>query len=103
MIRGTTPTHYFPIENDELDTSTLVKINVLYGQDDKLLFKKKTADCRVENNTIITKLTREETLKFDHKKPAQVQVIAETENKDVIETLVMTVGVDKLLDDGVLE
>lgn len=103
MIRGTTPTHYFPIENDKLDTSTLVKINVLYGQDDKLLFKKKTADCRIENNTIITKLTREETLKFDHKKPAQVQVIAETESKDVIETLVMTVGVDKLLDDGVLE
>lgn len=103
MIRGTTPTHYFKIKNDKLDTSTLIKINVLYGQDDELLFKKKTADCRLEDNTIIVKLTRKESLKFNHKKAAQIQVIAETIDGDVIETTVMSVGVDKLLDDGVLE
>lgn len=103
MIRGTTPTHYFKIKNDVLDASTINKINVLYGQADKLLFKKKTADCKLENNTIITKLTREESLKFDHRKAAQIQLVAETVNGDIIETIVMTVGVDKLLDDGVLE
>lgn len=103
MIRGTTPTHYFKIKNDEIDTSAIVKINVLYGQDDKLLFKKKTADCKLENDTIITKLTREESLMFDHKKPAQYQILAETKNGDTIETIVMTIGVDKLLDDGELE
>ena len=103
MIRGTTPTHYFKIKNDALDVSTITKINVLYGQEDKLLFKKKTADCRLENNTIITKLTREESLQFDHKKAAQVQLVAETTSGDIIETIVMTIGVDKLLDDGVLE
>lgn len=103
MIRGTTPTHYFKIKDNAIDTSALIKINILYGQDDKLLFKKKTADCKLENNTIITKLTREESLKFDHRKAAQIQVIAETTNGDIIETIIMTVGVDKVLDDGVLE
>lgn len=103
MIRGTTPIHYFKINNDAIDTSELVKINILYGQDDKLLFKKKTADCDLKDNTITTKLTREESLKFDHRKAAQVQLVAETTNGDIIETIVMTVGVDKLLDDGVLE
>lgn len=103
MIRGTTPTHRFTINNDLIDPSILVKINVLYGQNDKLLFKKKTADCSVENNTIVTKLTRDESLQFDHTKAAQIQVVAETNNGDILETLVMTIGVDKLLDDGVLE
>ena len=103
MIRGTTPTHYFDIKNNEINTSMLGKINVLYGQNDKLLFKKKTEDCKLENNTIITKLTREESLKFDHKQPAQVQIVVETKNGDIIETVVMTIGVDKLLDDGELE
>lgn len=103
MIRGTTPTHTFTIKNDEIDTSVLAKINVLYGQDDKMLFKKKTADCKLDGKTIATKLTREESLMFNDKKPAQIQLVGETKNGDYIETIVMVIGVDKLLDDGVLE
>lgn len=103
MIRGTTPTHYFDIKDDGLDASVIAKVNVLYGQDDKLLFKKKTTECTVTDKTISTKLTREQSLMFDYKKPAQIQLIAETPTGDILETIVMTVGVDKLLDDGVIE
>lgn len=100
MIRGTTPTHYFTAPCDGVNIS---KVNLLYAQDDVLLFKKKTSDCAIEGSTITVKLTREDTLRFDHKKPAQVQAVIETINGDVIESVIITIGVDKLLDDGVIE
>lgn len=100
MIRGTTPTHYFTAP---CDTSTIAKVNVLYAQDDTLLFKKVTADCKIDGQTISTKLTREESLMFNHKKAAQVQAVIETTGGDVIESIVETIGVDKLLYDGVIE
>lgn len=100
MIRGTTPTHYFtpPCKGENI-----AKVNILYAQDDKLLFKKKTADCTIEDSRVSVKLTREESLMFNHKKPAQVQAVIEQINGDVIESIVETIGVDKLLDDGVIE
>ena len=100
MIRGTTPTHYFTAP---CDPSTIDKINVLYGQDDELLFKKVTADCKIDGTTISTKLTREESLLFNHKKAAQVQAVILTTGGDVLESLVKNIGVSKLLDDGVIE
>lgn len=100
MIRGTTPTHYF---DSPIDITTISKVNILYGQDDKLLFKKNNADCNLYDGVISTKLTREQSLMFDHKKSAQVQAVIKTVGGDIIESLVITVGVDKLLDDGVIE
>lgn len=100
MIRGTTPTHYFtaPCSDENIE-----KVNVLYAQDDKLLFKKITEDCKIDGSIITVQLTREETLKFNHKKPAQVQAVILTTSGDIIESLVEVIGVDKLLDDGVIE
>lgn len=103
MIRGATYDQWFNIKTDGVDASVIAKVNVIYGQDDKQLFRKKTADCYVDGKTISTKLTREETLLFDHEKPAQIQVLIETPTGDVLETTVKEVGVDKLLDDGVIE
>lgn len=100
MIRGTTPTHYFEVP---LDGESIDKVNILYGQDDKLLFKKKTSDCIIDGSKISTKLTREETLLFDHKKPAQVQSVGVLRNGDVFESVIKTFGVDQLLDDGEIE
>ena len=100
MIRGTTPTHYF---DSPCDVSLIDKVNILYGQNDKLLFKKKTDDCQIDGQTISTKLTREETLLFDHKKAVQIQAVIKTVGGDFIESLIITVGVDKLLDDGGIE
>lgn len=103
MIRGTTPTHTFDIGDESFDTSTLVKVNILYGQDDELLFRKKHAACTIDGRTISTKLTRQESLLFSHEKLAQVQIVAEDVSGETFETDVMTFAVGKLLDDGVLE
>lgn len=100
MIRGTTPTHTFTAP---CDGENISKVNILYGQDDILLLKKKTSDCTIEGSTITVKLKRDESLRFTHKKPAQVQAVIELVNGDVIESLIETIGVDKLLDDGVIE
>lgn len=100
MIRGTTPTHYF---SPPCDTKDIVKVNVIYSQDDVVLIKKKTADCSVEDSKVSTKLTREETLLFDHNKVAQVQAIIQLVNGDVLESFVENIGVYKLLDDGEIE
>ena len=100
MIRGTTPVHYFTAPCDGMNIN---KINILYGQDDLLLFKKRKSDCTIDGNEISLKLTREDTLLFNHKKPAQVQVVIELINGDVIESLVESFPVDKLIDDGVIE
>ncbi len=100
MIRGTTPTHWFTAP---CDPATIAKVNVLYAQDDVLILKKVTADCKIDGDQISTKLTREESLLFNHKKPAQVQAVIETTGGDVIESVAKNFGVDKLLDDGVIE
>lgn len=103
MIRGTTPPHTFVIKNEDFDTSTIVKVNVLYSQDYHLLFRKKHEDCVVSDNTISTKLTREESLMFVHNKPAQIQLVYETSDGDVQATDIMTCVIGRLLDDGELE
>ena len=100
MIRGTTPTHYFTVP---CKAQNISKVNVLYGQDDKLLFKKKTSDCTIEDELVTVKLSRNESLMFNHKLPAQVQIVIKQTNDDILESIVQTFGVDKLLDDGVIE
>jgi hypothetical protein len=100
LIRGTTPTHYFtaPCSGENIS-----KVNILYAQDDVFLFMKKKEDCTIDGSTISVTLTREDTLKFNHKSPAQVQAVIETTRGDVIESVVETIGIDKLLYDGVIE
>lgn len=100
MIRGTTPTHYFTAP---CDGENIAKVNILYAQGDVFLFLKKTHECTIEGSEITTKLTREQTLKFDHKKAAQVQAVIETKDGEVLGSLVENIGVDKLLYDGVIE
>ena len=100
MIRGTTPTCSF---NVPCNGENIHKVNILFGQDDRLLFKKVTSDCTIDGSQVTAKLTREDTLRFNHKKPLQIQIVVEQTNGDVLESLIETIGVDKLLDDGVIE
>jgi hypothetical protein len=100
VIRGSTPTHTFTAP---CNGENIAKVNILYAQDDVFLFKKKTSDCNIQGSTISVKLTREESLLFNHRKPAQVQAVIQLTTGDILESLVETIGVDKLLDDGVIE
>lgn len=99
MIRGTTPKHTFTLP---FDTSELEDVRVIYAQDDEVLFKKETADCTLDGNTVSVTLTQEETLKFDASKLAQIQLRVQTKGGDVLSTDVMVSYVGKCLDTEVL-
>lgn len=99
MKRGTTPTHIF---NLAFDASELQCVRVLYAQNDEVIIKKETADCRLTGKTIETTLTQEETLKLSCKERVQIQLRALTKSGKAINTAVKSVPVEKCLDDEVL-
>ena len=71
MMRGTNPTHIFTLP---IHVEMIKKVRIIYKQNGKILFVKENNDCTLENNTITTKLTQENTLAIDHKRPVEVQV-----------------------------
>jgi hypothetical protein len=99
MFKGTTPTHTFTIN---LDTSLIKSVRILYAQDDKIVFCKETSDCVLEGQTISTKLTQEETFKFDHEKFVQIQVRVLTKDDNSLMTPIKCVGVEKCLENEVM-
>lgn len=99
MIRGTTPTHTFELP---FDTSIIKEVKVIYAQDDKQIFCKRTDDCKLEGNILSTKLTQEETFMLDCTKMVQIQIrvldqAGEANNSDEI-----NVVLHRCLDDEVL-
>ena len=87
MIRGTTPTHsfYIPFSVDEIED-----INVIYGQNDTMLFKKAKEDCLITNNKVVVSLTADETLLFDERKTGQAQIeVVTTEGKTQTSDIVL--------------
>ena len=62
MFIPTTPTHIFELP---LDISLLQEIEITYAQYDKPVLIKAKDQCEIEGNTVIVKLTQEETTKFD--------------------------------------
>lgn len=98
MIKGTTPTHVFTIP---FDTSSINKVRVIYAQNEEILFVKETEDCVVKDNTIEVTLTQTNTLLFDHKKPAEIQLRILTKAGDALASVVERVGVGKLLENEV--
>jgi hypothetical protein len=99
MIRGTTPTHIF---NIPFDTSLVDEVKITYAQDDIVLFSKTKDDCILEDNTVKVTLTQEDTFKFKHTKPVQIQIRILTVNGEAFASIVEKVGVSKCLDDEVL-
>lgn len=100
MIRGTTPTHKFIFP---FDTSLCKEIKIIYAQADKVIFDKTATQCELDGNSVAVKLTQEETLRFDCKKPVQIQVRALTLGGDALASSIKLVDVEKCLENGVLE
>ena len=99
MIRATTPTHYF---NIPFDTSEVKSCLVIYAQDDKEIFSKRTEDCVFNDNTISTTLTQEETLLFDCEKRAQIQLRVLTKSGASLVSYVKVVPVYRCFNEEVL-
>ena len=99
MIKGTTPKHTFVLP---FDTILVKQARVSYGQYNKEVLCKKVSDCEIEGNQISCTLTQEETFKFDHKIPLQIQVRIQTQDGSVISSDIITADVDESLNQEVL-
>lgn len=99
MIRGTTPVHKFELPFDTADIST---VRVIYAQGNSVLLEKSTEECRLDKQSIRVRLTQEETMLFDHRYKAQIQVRVLTKTGSALTSDVITVDVGKLLKDEVL-
>lgn len=96
MIRkGTTPTHIF---NVNIDTEDIASVKVLYAQDGKLVLKKDTDSVKIENGKIMLTLTQEDTLLFDYRKPAQIQLRILTNSGTALASGIIPVSVGQLLE-----
>ena len=100
MTRGSTPTHIF---NFPIATSLIKQIKITYAQGDKVVLTKAKADCAMEDNKAILKLTQQETLGFDHTLLVEIQVKALTVNGDVLISKIENKEVDRVLDEEVLQ
>lgn len=99
MIRGTTPTHIF---NLPFAASTISALSVTYKQDGETLLKKQKADCTLDGNAVIVKLTQEESLKFTARDSVEVQLKVKDASGDVIAHTVKSIPVKRILDEEVL-
>ena len=100
MFKGTTPTHTFEVE--DIDTSSIKEVKIIYSQKDREILEKKTKECTIQDGKISTKLSQEDTFKFESNTLVSIQIRVLTKGGDaLISDLIMT-GVGKCLDDEVL-
>ena len=100
MIVGTTPTHTF---NVPFDTSLISRVEVVYAQNDKMIFSKQTKDCVLESNRVRVTLNQEDTFKFDHKSPVEIQLWVYPKSGGALASIPKKVGVIKCLKKEVIE
>ena len=100
MRKGTTPTHIFELPFDSSDVS---KIKITYQQNNSTILTKRDNDLKLEGNTVSTTLTQAETFLFDHTRTVYIQVRVLTNDGVALTSEIMAVGVDKCLDDEVLQ
>lgn len=72
MIRQkTTPKHVFKIP---FNTNDLTAVEVVYRQDRQIILTLRESELTMEDDTITAELTQEQTLKFDHNRPVEIQM-----------------------------
>lgn len=98
-MRGTTPTHVFKLP---FDVGDIKSVMVIYAQNDKEILRKNTDECTLLGNNIAVMLTQQDTLQFDHKYRAQVQVRCLKTDGTALASRVRKVTVEQCLNDEVL-
>ena len=99
MRRGTTPTHTIGTSISLVGAEV---IYVTYKQAGQTVVEKTIDDIEVSENEIAVTLTQEETLAFDSRIMASVQIRARFATGQAIASNIMTVGVDRILKGGVI-
>ena len=99
MIRGTTPTHTF---NFPFDASLIDKIKISYAQDGNVVLTKEKDDCILLGNSVLVRLTQEETLSFNARYKVQIQVRVLTTQGDSLASKIYERSMEDILEEGVL-
>lgn len=99
MKRGSTPTHTFHIS---CDTSLIKEVKITYAQGNDIVLTKKAIDCELRAGKIVTKLTQEDSFKFDCTKPVYIQLRVLFLDGECVPSDIKMVDVGRCLDDEVL-
>ena len=101
MKRGTTPTHTFTLP---FDATMIAKARVLYSQNDAVILRKEGSDITIDGNTLVVRLSQEDTFKFTlgFQKYVEIQVRVLTPANESIVSDIIRVPVDRCLEEDVL-
>lgn len=99
MHKGTTPKHTFKIP---FKTETIAILRVTYAQRDEIVVEKTEADCTLEGDEIIVKLSQEETLSFDENEFVKIQIRIITTDGEALVSNKIRLSVGDVLNKEVL-
>lgn len=100
MIRGTTPTHTFVVE--QIDTSQIRQLRITYEQMGRLILEKTEKDVTMSEGSFAFTMTQEEALRFRAGCKVDLQVKALLMDGSVLASAIESFGVDKILNAEVL-
>lgn len=100
MIRGTTPTHIFAV--DQINTSQIRELRITYQQMGRTLLEKTKKDVKMDEHSIEFTLTQEETFKFRAGYDISIQVKVLLLDGSVLASPIASVGIEKILNTEVL-
>ena len=99
MRRGTTARHSFDCPFAEKD---LKAVRVIYAQDKRPMVVKEKEDCVMDGRHLFVALTQEDTLRFAAGLPVEVQLRLLFRDGSTLASNILSVGVDRLLEDEVM-
>ena len=100
IVIGTTPTHTFTVDVDLRDA---VEIWISYAQKSKIILNKTLADgIEVTENSLVVRLTQQDTLAFIQTSPVKIQIRAKYGDGSAIKSMVINTTSDECLKRGVI-
>lgn len=99
MVRGSTPVNEFDVDID----LTGATVYITYAQNGRTLFEKVGNDVTITPTKLSCKLTQEETLLFDEKVDAEMQIAYVFSDGTADRSNVIRESVDRILHEGVIE
>lgn len=99
MFRGTNPKFKFTLQ---FSASEISDGFVTFSQLNKTVAEKSISECSCEEKEIICALTQEETLKFNHMVPVEIQLRVRTASGDALASQIWSVKAERILKEGVI-
>lgn len=99
MYRGTTPTLKFTLP---FEASTIAAAYISVVQNRRVIIEKSIEECTLSGNTILIKLTQEETLLLAVSNETEIQLRVRLVDGSALASQVFTVPTERILKNGVI-